>query len=101
MSKWADYGISDVRYNTKHTHIDKVKVLLDNGDTLGSPVEWTREVVIANIKNGLRFITILKNGINNFTKGQPVKIILVNGTEYIKTVDNSKESDNLENLPEF
>lgn len=27
MSKWADYGVSAVRFNSAHTHIDKLRVM--------------------------------------------------------------------------
>lgn len=101
MSKWADYGISEVRYNSAHTHIDKVKVHPDNGDTIGTPSEHARQDIIAAIKKGTTFVTILKGDDGKWKKGQSVYIIVVNRTEYIKTVDNGKEADNLENLPEF
>lgn len=101
MSKWADFGISAVRYNSEHTHINKVKAHLDNGETIGSPEEQTRQDVISAIKNKKSYVTIIKSSDGKWKKGQPVYIIKVNGTEYIKTVDNSKEEDNLENLPEF
>lgn len=100
MAKWADYGISAVRYNAKHTHIDRVRAHPDNGDTIGIAVEFERATVIKAIKDGYTFVTIISNG-GKWKKGQPVYIIKVNGTEYIKTVDNGKEADNLENLPEF
>lgn len=35
MEKWADYLISEVRYNSQHTHIDQVKIHEDNGDSVG------------------------------------------------------------------
>lgn len=101
MSKWADYGISAVRYNLRHTHIDKVRAHPDNGESIGAFSEWTRADVIAAIKRGTTFVTIFKNSEGKWNKGQPVYIIKVNGVEYIKTVDNGKEEDNLENLPEF
>ena len=101
MAKWADYGISAVRYNSAHTHIDRVKAHPDNGDTIGSPIEKSRQEVISAIKGGTTFVTIIKNSEGKWIKGQPVFIIRINGTEYIKTVDNGKQSDNLENLPEF
>jgi len=101
MTKWADYAISAVRYNVRHTHIDKVRVHPDNGDSIGESTEWTRADVIAAIKRGTTFVTIFKNKDGKWEKGQPVYIIRVNGVEYIKTVDNGKEEDNLENLPEF
>ena len=34
MSKWADYGISAVKFNDAHTHINKVQVHPDNGDKM-------------------------------------------------------------------
>lgn len=101
MTKWADYGISDVRYNDKHTHIDQVKVRADNGDGFSAAAIWEREDVIKAIENGTTFVTVMVNSEDKWNKGQPVLIIKVGGTKFIKTVDNGKTSDNLENLPEF
>lgn len=100
MAKWADYGISAVRYNTAHTHIVRVRAHPDNGDTIGAATEYERATIVKAIKDGYTFVTIVSSG-GNWQKGQPVYIIKVNGVEYIKTVDNGKEQDNLENLPEF
>ncbi len=100
MAKWADYGISAVRYNAGHTHIDRVRINQDNGDTFGAAAEHERAAIVKAIKGGVTFITIpYANG--QWQKGQLVYIIKVNGVEYIKTVDNGLPRDNLENLPEF
>jgi len=101
MSKWADYGISAVKFNYEHTHIDKVRVHPDNGDTIGASFEQARTDIVAAIKKGTTFVTIFKGSDGNWKKGQPVYIIKINGIEYIKTVDNGKAVDNLDNLPEF
>ena len=101
MEKWADYGIAACRYNSEHTHIDKVIAHSDNGENFGPAVEYSRQEVITSIKAGKSFLTIFKNSAGNWGKGQPLIIITINGKEYIKTVDNNKEIDNLENLPEF
>lgn len=101
MAKWADYGISAVNFNTAHTHIDRVKVHVDNGESIAQPSVWLRTDVINALENGKTFVTILKNTEGNWVKGQPVYIIHVNGVKYIKTVDNGKAVDNLDNLPEF
>ena len=101
MAKWADYGISAVRYNAVHTHIDKVRTHQDNGDSIGTASESARATVVAAIKNGTTFVTILVGADGKWRQGQPVRVIKVNGVEYIKTVDNGKAADNLENLPEF
>lgn len=101
MSKWADFGISAVKFNYAHTHIDKVKVHPDNGETIGSSVEHARTDIVNAIKKGTTFVTIFKGDDGKWKKGQPVYIIKINGIEYIKTVDNGKAVDNLDNLPEF
>ncbi len=101
MNKWADYGISEVRYDSDHTHITMVRVRPDNGDEFGPSEDRRREDVVDEIKKGTSYITIIKNEKGDWTKGQAVIVVEVNGVEYIKTVDNDTESDNLEELPEF
>jgi hypothetical protein len=102
MSKWADYGISAVKFNYAHTHIDKLRCHPDNGNSIESSTDYNRGDVIAAIKNkDITFVTIFKNRQGKWEKGQPVYIIRVRGVEYLKTVDNGKAADNLDNLPEF
>jgi hypothetical protein len=101
MEKWADYGISKVRYDNEHTHLVKVEVREDKGDKFGSAEEWTRNQVISAIDRGNSFVTILRGTDNKWKKGQDVHTITVNGTRYIRTDRNHNASDNLENLPEF
>ena len=74
MSKWADYCVSAVRFNSAHTHIDRVKALPDNGDNLGSAVEFTRQQVVTEIKNRVTFVTIFKGNDGKWQKGQPIYI---------------------------
>jgi hypothetical protein len=101
MTKWADYGISDVSFNNAHTHIDSVKVRPDNGETIGPASEHCRADIVAAIKRGVTFTTIFQGTDEKWNKGQPVYIVRIHGTEFIKTVDNGRPVDNLDNLPEF
>jgi len=101
MDKWADYGISSIRYNEQRTHIVKVKVHEDKGDTIGNAEEWLRSQVVSAIDRNKTFVTILKGNESKWSKGQDVHIVTVNGEKYIRTDKNQKASDNLENLPEF
>lgn len=101
MSKWADYGISAVSFNSTHTHIDRVRVHPDNGETIGSPTEYQRADVVNAIRNGTTFVTIFNADNGKWNKGQLVYPIKINNTLYLKTVDNGKPVDNLDNLPEF
>ncbi len=101
MAKWADYCISAVRYNAEHTHIVKVKVHTDMGDTLGNDTEWTRTDVVSAIENKKTFVTITRSTDGKWKKGEDVRIITIGGVKYLRTDANSKASDNLGNLPEF
>jgi hypothetical protein len=101
MSKWADFGISAVRFNSAHTHIDRVRINPDNGESIGAAQDCGRADVVASIKRKVTFITIFKNAAGNWSKGQPVFIDVVGGVEYLKTVANGKAVDNLDNLPEY
>lgn len=99
-TKWADYCISKVQYNVEHTHIIKVKVRPDNGDTLGTESEWMRTEIVNKIQDGKTFVTVVESD-SKWKKGEDVRIVTVNGTKYIRTDANSKASDNLGNLPDF
>lgn len=100
-NKWADSCISEVRYNVDHTHIVKVKVHPDNGETIGSASESQRSDVVNAIQNGKIFVTIVRGIDSKWTKGEDVRVVTVNGTKYIRTDANSKASDNLGKLPEY
>ncbi|WP_277657143.1 DUF3892 domain-containing protein [Seleniivibrio woodruffii] len=101
MSKWADYCISAVRYDSESRYIAKLHVHPDNGDSIGSYSEWTRQDVLDKIDNSKTFVTITKNSDDEWSKGEDVRAIYVNGKHYLRTDANGKESDNLENLPKF
>ena len=90
MSKWADYGISAVKYNAEHTHIVKVKARRDNGDTIGSPSEQTRQNVIAAIKKGTTYVTITKNADSEWAKIQ--RIVLNTSIDIVDGLTNAKDT---------
>jgi hypothetical protein len=101
MTKWADYGISKVRYNKERTHTVKVKVREDKGNTFGPMSEMSRSSVVESIESGTSFVTLTANSQGGVDKGKEVHVVVVNGVKYIRTDSNKKTSDNLENLPEF
>jgi len=101
MTKWADYVITEVKFNAKHTHIDKVGAREDNGETLGSAQEYARQDVVKAINKGTTFFTAFKSDDGKWKKGEDVFVIKINGTDYIKTKKDGTPRDNLDNLPEF
>ncbi|NUW66940.1 DUF3892 domain-containing protein [Vibrio coralliilyticus] len=101
MAKWADYLISAVRYNPEHTHITHLYAHEDKGESFGEGASYTRQAIVDAIEKGTTFVTIYKNDQGKYSKGQKVFVIKVSGISYLKTTDNNKDEDNLENLPEF
>ncbi len=101
MTQWADRLISAVRFNAAGTHIDKVLVHNDNGDTVSDYVQMDRASVILLMKNGNTFGTIYKKADGKWYFGAKVGIVIVNGNEYIRTHADGTPSDNLDNLERF
>ena len=99
--KWASEGISAAKFNATHVHIETVLAHPDFGDAIGSPAEYTRQNIFYSIKAGATFVTIFKNRDGKWKKGKPLKIVVVDGKEYLKTVTDKKNSDTLDQLPEY
>ena len=101
MSKWADYLISAVKYDSNHERIESVKTHKDKGDTVGSGFIEKRSQVVSNIESGYSYCTILRNKEDKWNKGEDVHVVKVDGEKFIRTDNNKTKKDNLENLPEF
>jgi hypothetical protein len=101
VSKWADYCISAVRYNSTGNHIEKVQVCEDYGKTLGNFEEWLRSNVISSLNNNKTFVTIIMNEGGSCSRGVDVHGVNVDGTKYIRTDKDQTTQDNLGNLPRF
>ena len=99
MNKWADYAISEVRYNKDHSHISEVIVHLDQGKDLRQLGAWTVNEVVAELEKGKTFVTTIPDSQGKWLKGQPIHIVTIGGAKFIRTTRNP--ADNLEDLPEF
>ena len=101
MAKWADYCISAVSYDEKHSHINKLRVheCFEKGIATGAV--WKREIVVSKIEDGCSFITVKKGTGGKWMPGEDVRKIRINHTDYVRTDNNSSTSDNLSSLPEF
>lgn len=95
----ADYLISRVRYNKKHTHIVKVEAIADNGGRmLGG--ELSRIKVVILIEQGMIFI-VLGHTDGESANGKNLRIEKINGVKYIKLDQDLTESDDLGVLTEY
>jgi hypothetical protein len=100
-TKWADYVITKVRFNSAKTHIDKVKRRKYEGDKLGDASKISRTSVVSALDAGTTFCTATKDSKGDWQKGAMVKIVTIEGTKYIKTKADGIKKDNLDNLPTF
>lgn len=71
MDKWADYGISGVRFNMSHTHIDQVQINPDTGASIGPPAIHRRGDVIDAIKKARRLSLYFATQATSGIKGSP------------------------------
>ena len=99
--KWADYLISQVRYNEAETHIVKVVSHTDNGDSVSEGTELARSTVVIRLAEGSTFMTITKNVEGKWARGAQVRAVTIGGEKYIRTDADSIKKDNLGSLPRF
>lgn len=95
------FGISRVRYDHDHTHIDRVVKHLINEVGIFDGRMASRYEIISNLHNGVAFKTMTLAANNTWNIGDDLNIVMIEGTEYIKTQANSIPCDSLGNLPEF
>ena len=99
MTKWADYLISAVKYNFEHTLIVDVKRHLDQGDAIARANIVNRNIVVDNLRKGLRYKTIYQSQNNKWKMGEEIRIIPNSG--FITTDPNTTTRDNIGNIQEF
>lgn len=100
MTKWADYCISEVHYNSDHSRIISCKVHPDLGDDLGVSSVQIKQQIVNNLLNRVTYITTIKKD-GAYIKGDNVICYLVNNEYFIRTDGNKTTSDNLGELPEY
>ncbi len=100
-SKWADYVITAVRYDSDYGYIAQVRVYEHNDNKLENRQHKSRDWVIAQLRLGKTFVTATQTSYGTWRKGEKVRMFKVNEQTYIRSDQNSIAKDNLENLSEF
>ena len=99
MKKWADYLISEVRYDKNHLismakrHED-TKTGINKGDLVD------RIKISSDIANGLYYITIY-NRISTWKKGNKIHFFRVHGQPYLRIDENKVNQDYLGDIPKI
>ena len=96
--KWADFGITAVRYDGLG-RIEELELRQDDAGTLQHAQRWRRHHIINDSKKGKTFVTLIEVSPDRFKKGLPVHIVTVEGDKYIRTDTDPVPEDHLEGPP--
>ncbi|HZV12354.1 MAG TPA: hypothetical protein VFA55_04005 [Candidatus Kapabacteria bacterium] len=99
--KWADYLIAKVAFEPGGKRIKEVEIAIYKASKLSLPYKiFPREKLVAELKDGMEFCTILhKDG--RWQKDADVKLVVVDGKEYVRADQNKTECDYLNGIPEY
>lgn len=86
MNKWADYGVSSVKYDADRRIAKYFRVHPDRGDHLGPPAEYDRPTIIDALKSGLSFVAVESEG-SEWRKGRALTLETVRNAEFL-SIDN-------------
>ena len=99
LKKWADYLISEVRYDKNHLiSMAKRHKDTETGISKGDLVD--RIKISSDIANGLYYITIY-NRISTWKKGNKIHFFRIHGQPYLRIDANKVSQDNLGDIPEI
>jgi hypothetical protein len=100
MDKWADYLVSGVRTSPDPKYIDSVECHSDFGCVVCENMTLSRMDLIVNIKKGTTYATVFRTAIGKWRKGQQIRLINIDGQEFLRSDNNNEASDNLDDVPE-
>ncbi len=98
MEKWADYLISQVKYDADHL-ISFVMCHEDIGQTLTDGMLVDRMTLASELKKNRKYATVYDGG-KSWKFGHRIRLHKVNGLLYIRIDGNQVNLDNLGDLPE-
>ena len=98
MTKWADYLISAVTYDSER-QIISLKRHRDSGDEIGPGELIDKASVASDIDNGLSYMTIFST-LSNWKLGKKIRSSRVDNHYCLRIDDNKVKHDNLGQLPD-
>jgi hypothetical protein len=101
MGQKADFYVEKVRYSKDRTRILRILVREDSGTKLSKAYDMDREKIIGLLHEGKQFMTIFRNDLGKYRKGQLVIISEVNGKSFIRTDEHQVKYDQLDKIPEY
>ncbi len=101
MQKWADFLISGVKTDSTPNRIKTVEAHSDFGCMVCETTIFSRADLIANLKKGVTFSTVFKTAMGKWRKGDDVRLVTVNGEDYVRTDSQCLGQDQFDNVPEL
>jgi hypothetical protein len=101
MQKWADYLVSRVKSVTGSNLIRCVEVHSDFGCLVCETTIESRSEVISNIKHGVCYTTVFKTAMGKWRRGEDIRVVTVDGIEYLRTDAKPEAADNFNDVPEL
>jgi hypothetical protein len=101
MDKWADYLVSGVKTSQDQKYIDSVECHSDFGCVVCEVIILSRTDLISNMKKGCTYTTVFRTAIGKWRKGQDVRLVNVNGEDFVRTDLKTSAADNFDEVPEF
>ena len=101
MQKWADYLISGVKTDSNNNKVKTVEAHSDFGCMVCETKVFSRVDVIDHIKKGLTFSTVFRTPMGKWRKGDDVRLVTVDGKDYLRTDSQVLASDQFDNVPEI
>ena len=99
MTKWADYLISEVRYDKNHL-IEEVKLHTDDEGVISEPKIVDRSQIFHNVKSGKTYRTIFRS-LKGWKPGDLINVLRVSGDHFIRIDKNKVDRDFLGSIPQF
>jgi hypothetical protein len=101
VAQKADFYIEKVRYSKDRTRILSVSVREDSGSRLSKASDMDRDKLVGLINAGKHFMTIFRNDLGKYRKGQLVLAIEINGKNFLRTDEHQVKYDQLDRVPEY
>ncbi len=101
MVKWAEYLISEVRYNPDHHRILQVKQHKDLDGKVSEGEIVDMAVIASNLKKGISYMTVHNGSSETWKRGESIKGFQSGGEYHIRADKNKVNHDNLGMLNEF
>ena len=99
MKKWADYLISEVRYDKNHL-ISRAKRHEDNENGISNANTVDRIKISSDIAKGFSYLTIY-NQMSNWKKGNKINFFRIDGQPYLRIDKNKVNQDYLGDITEI